>query len=81
MFNPVANAEAVEYRKRQLLREAKVQQLAKELEQDRAKVHERFLAMVGDLMVSGGSRLKKRYEAANQSLSAPVYYSAKSLNS
>lgn len=77
MFNPVAETQAVEHHKRELMRQARLQQLAKEIQQDQGKLHERFLAMVGDLMISGGSRLKNRYDAANHSLSAPVYYDVK----
>lgn len=74
MFNPISDMQAVEYRRRELIREAKIHNLLRKANHDHAKMHERFLAMVGDLMISGGSKLKTRYDAANQSLSArPVY--------
>ena len=81
MFNPVSEAQAIEHRKRDLLRQAKLQQIAAEVQQDQAKLHERFLAMVGDLMITGGSRLKKRYDAANHAWTAPVFYDVKPQNS
>jgi len=74
MFNPISEIQAVEYRKRELLREAKLQHLIRKSKREQAKTYERLLALVGDLMISGGSRLKARYDAANQSLtSSPVY--------
>jgi hypothetical protein len=36
--------------------------------------------LVGDLMVSGGSRLKARYDAANRSLSSRAVYEIKPQN-
>lgn len=74
MFNPFSEFEAVEYRKRELLRQAKIQHLLRNSKRDQVKTHERFLALVGDLMISGGSKLKARYDAANKSLaSSPSY--------
>lgn len=76
MFNPISEMQAVEYRKRELLREAKIQHLIRKAKREQGKTHERFLAMIGDLMISGGSRLKARYDAANRSLSnRPAYKS------
>lgn len=74
MFNPISELEAVEYRKRELLREAKIQHLIRNAKRERSQMHERFLALVGDLMISGGSRLKARYDAANRSLASHVPY-------
>lgn len=76
MFNPISETQTVEHHRRELLRQARLQRLATEIQRDQAKLHERFLAMVGDLMVSGGSRLKQRYQDANQSLSTPIIYDA-----
>jgi hypothetical protein len=80
MFNPVSDAAAIEYHKRQLLREAKLNHLIREAQRDRVKMYERFLVLVGDLMVSGGSRLKARYDAANRSLSSRAVYEIKPQN-
>jgi hypothetical protein len=80
MFSPVTDIEAIEYRKRELLREAKLYHLMRNAQTDKAKVHERFLALVGDLMISGGSRLKTRYTAAHHTLSTPTAYQIKPQN-
>jgi hypothetical protein len=81
MFNPISELQAVEYRKRELIREAKLQHLVRKSQQERVKTHERFLALVGDLMISGGSKLKARYDAANQSLRSHPHYEIKPQNS
>lgn len=80
MFNPISELEAVEYRKRELIREAKLQHLVRRSKQERGKTHERFLALVGDLMISGGSRLKSRYDAANRSFASQPQYEIKPQN-
>lgn len=80
MFNPVTETEFVEHRKRELLREAKLHHLMREAQRDRMKIHQRFLGLVGDLMISGGSRLKARYDAANRTFSQPARYEIKPQN-
>ena len=77
MFNPISELEAVEYRKREMIREAKIQHLIRRSQRDQVKTHERLLALVGDLMISGGSRLKARYNAANRSLTSHPHYEIK----
>lgn len=48
----------MEQRKRELLRQARIQQLFKEVE--REPIGDRLLNLLGDLMISGGRRLKER---------------------
>ena len=81
MFNPISELQAVEYRKRELLREAKLQHLLRNSQRDQVKTHERLLALVGDLMISGGSRLKARYDDANRSLASHAPYEINPQNS
>jgi hypothetical protein len=50
----------MEQRKRELLRQARIQQLFQQVE--REPVGERLLNLLGDLMISGGRRLKARSE-------------------
>lgn len=62
MFNPIIEAKNVETRRRELLRQAKLQALIREARRDQAKLHERMLRLVGELMVSGGTKLVARYQ-------------------
>jgi hypothetical protein len=43
-----------------LLREAKMQQLYTKADQERSQFGERLMGLVGDLMISGGQKLKAR---------------------
>lgn len=62
-FHTLNDARAVEYRRQDMLRAARMQHLIREAQSDTGRLHERFLALVGDLMVENGMRLKARYEA------------------
>lgn len=77
-FHPMNDARAVEYRKQDMIRAAKMAHLIREAQADSGRLHERFLALVGDLMVENGMRLKARYEAHTQAqeerdVTAPAY--------
>lgn len=48
-----------------LMREARKQQLWNRANEDRAQFGERLMALVGDLMISGGQKLKARSDSAS----------------
>jgi len=54
----------MEQRKTELLRKARIQQLFGEIEQ--TPMGDRLLHLLGDLMISGGNRLKKTRSAGGQ---------------
>ena len=47
-------------RRERLLREAKMQQLWNQADEERSQLGERLMGLVGDLMISGGQKLKER---------------------
>lgn len=61
-FHPMNDARAVEYRKQQMMREAKMHHLMREAIGNKTRLHERLLALVGDVMVESGTRLKERFD-------------------
>lgn len=74
MFSYDNEFRATEQRKQNLLREAKLNHLAREAQRDQSKMHERFMTLLADLMISGGSRLKERYNNASRSLAHRTTY-------
>jgi hypothetical protein len=58
MIAPMFEARTVEYRKQDLLRQARIQQLAREAAADRTTMQQRFRAMLADLLIASGERLK-----------------------
>lgn len=62
MIAPMFEARTVEYRKRDLLRQARMQQLAREATADRETMRHRFRAMLADLLIASGERLKAQAE-------------------
>lgn len=60
MINPTEPMAVMEERKRQLLRSARMHQLFQQADQDRDAVGVRLMALLGDLMISGGRKLKER---------------------
>lgn len=72
MFNQTDSLAFVEDQKRKLLREAKLHQLARQAEQDRAHAGERLMRLLGDLMIVGGMKLKARAEATERRID-PLY--------
>jgi hypothetical protein len=60
MFNPDHQLLIMEDRKQRLLQEARMVQLWREADRDRSSMGERLMALVGDLMISGGTKLKER---------------------
>ncbi|MFQ3566255.1 MAG: hypothetical protein SNJ59_04590 [Aggregatilineales bacterium] len=58
MIAPLFEARTVEYHKQDLLRQARIQQLAREAAADRATMQRRFRAMLADLLIASGERLK-----------------------
>ena len=53
-------------RRERLLREAKMQKLWNDADLERPQFGERLMALVGDLMISGGQKLKERSGTATQ---------------
>ena len=60
MFSQDQQIQYAESRRRELLREARLQRLYQQAEQDRPHFASRMMMLVGDLMISGGSKLKAR---------------------
>lgn len=60
MYNPTQEMAVMQERKRQLLHAARMHQLFRQAEQDRTQFGERLMALLGDLMISGGRKLKAR---------------------
>lgn len=61
MFNMTTQEIAlVRERREQLLREARLQQLCRQADDERPQFGERLMGLVGDLMISGGNKLKER---------------------
>jgi len=58
-----------------LLRAARLHQLYTQVDDERAQFGERLMALVADLMISGGQKLKAR------TTHVPVHYTAPTLNS
>ena len=72
MRNPNEEMAVMQERKRQLLHSARMHQLFREAERDRARLGERLLALVGDLMISGGRKLKA-HSGARYSIETQQY--------
>ena len=72
MLNPNEERAFFEDQKRKLLREAKLQQLIQQVEQDRVHASDRLMKLLGDLMIVGGMKLKARADASARSVD-PIY--------
>ena len=66
MFSPNQELAMMEERKRELLRSARMHQLYQQAEEDHAQLSDRFMTLIGDLMISGGQKLKSRSSANTQ---------------
>ncbi|NDJ62452.1 MAG: hypothetical protein GYB67_15090 [Chloroflexi bacterium] len=71
MFDPREPLYA-EQRKRDLLQQARLQQIARDAEAHPEVQRARWLAMLGDLMIAGGSELKRRAGDAGASAGGPA---------
>jgi hypothetical protein len=60
MFDVTQEYALHQERRAQLLREARMQQLYSKADQERSQFGERLMGLVGDLMISGGQKLKAR---------------------
>lgn len=60
MYNPANEIAVMQERKQRLLRAARTHQLLRQADWDRARFGERIMALLGDLMISGGRKLKAR---------------------
>ncbi len=72
MFNPNEEMAIMAERKRQLLKAARMHQLYNQADEERAQFGERLMALVGDLMSSGGQKLKARSGAHTQYTTAEM---------
>ena len=61
MFDPMLDARVVEQRKQDLLRQARLHHMRRELLTNRRLLHRRWMAMMADLMIASGTRLKARF--------------------
>ena len=59
MLNPNEEMAIMAERKRELLRLARLHQLYQQADEDRAQLGQRLMSLVGDLMISGGTKLKE----------------------
>ena len=81
MLNPLSPNEELammEERKRQLLQTARLHQLYQKAEDEREQLGDRFITLIGDLMISGGQKLKSRTSSANSAhytAGAQTFYS------
>jgi hypothetical protein len=80
MFNLSTETKALDFHRRKLLREAKLQHLIREMQRDQVKPHERFIALLADVLIAGGSRLKARYNNARRPHASPSVYEVKPQN-
>ena len=62
MLNPMMVEELaqMEERKRELLRAARIHQLYQQADDEQNQAGDRFMTLIGDLMISGGQKLKAR---------------------
>ena len=72
MYNPAQEIALMQERRRQLLRSARMHELFRQADWDRLHFGERMLALLGDLMISSGRKLKAhsgaRYTVETQNL-------------
>ncbi len=59
MFNRFDEMELQAERRRDLLRAARMHQLYRQADDDRAQLGDRLMTLLGDLMISGGTKLKE----------------------
>lgn len=71
MFTTQYEIDHANQRRDALMREAKLRHLIREAQSDPAMMRERWLAMLGDLMITSGQKLKARYEQVNACPPAP----------
>ena len=65
MLNPNEELAMMEERKRQLLQSARMHQLYQQADDEREQFADRLMTLLGDLMISGGQKLKARSSNAN----------------
>lgn len=75
MLDPNHERAVMQENREKLLRAARLHQLYAQADEERPQFGERLMALVGDLMISGGQKLKAR------SAHAPIHYPAPTLNS
>jgi hypothetical protein len=58
--HPDLEIQVMELRRRDLLRQARLNHLMEEARRDQPRMQQRFLLLVSDLMIAGGKRLRER---------------------
>ena len=58
--HPDLEIRVMEMRRRDLLRQARLNHLMEEARRDQPRMQQRFLLLVSDLMIAGGKRLRER---------------------
>lgn len=63
--NPNEERVLLEERKRELMQSARLHELYQQADDEREQFGDRFMTLIGDLMISGGQKLKKRSSNTN----------------
>ena len=63
MLKPEQEILLLEERKRELMRAAKLHQLYREARDNRPRMSDRLMHLIGDLMITSGTKLKARSDA------------------
>lgn len=71
MFDPMLDTRVVEQHKQDLLRQARLHHIRRELLGHRRAFYQRWLAMMADLMISSGNRLKQQYDESQAQVNQP----------
>jgi hypothetical protein len=71
MFSPMLDARVVEQRKQEMLRQARLHSIRREMLGNRRALYRRWLAMVADLMITSGTHLKQRYDGVQRNAPCP----------
>jgi len=79
MLSPIEELAQMEERKRDLLRTARLNELYRQADEKRPQIGDRFMTLVGDLMITSGQKLKARSSSASstspQTAGAQTFYS------
>ena len=70
MFDPMLDSRVVEQRKQDLLRQARLHHLRRELLGKPSLLHRRWLVLVADMLIQSGERLKHRCDQARAQAAA-----------
>ena len=71
MFDPMLDTRVVEQRKQDMLRQARLHHVRREMLGNRPALYRRWLAMMADLMITSGTHLKRRYDESQAQHNPP----------